>query len=191
VGADFAFDTPGSRRAAILYDAGADYNSGLADSFRRQFKAIGGAVVADDAYQSGDVDFNAQQPVALVDFLRLMPQKIPDYRTARTGGTNAVCRVKNRLKADFLGSYARSATNCQITHIKAANPDVVYLPNYYNDVALRARQLRAQGVTRALIGGDGWGDLVDNAGDKGAEGRKNRRLRYPRTAGSISWLKIF
>jgi hypothetical protein len=27
-------------------------------------------------------------------------------------GLNAVCGVKNRLKADFLGSYARSATNC-------------------------------------------------------------------------------
>jgi hypothetical protein len=38
-----------------------------------------------------------------VDFLRLMPQKIPDYRAARTFGTNAVCRVKNRLKADFFG----------------------------------------------------------------------------------------
>jgi hypothetical protein len=47
------------------------------------------------------------QPVALVDFLRLMPQKIPDYRAAY-----AVCRVKNRLKADFSGSYARSTTNC-------------------------------------------------------------------------------
>jgi hypothetical protein len=30
------------------------------------------------------------QPVALVDILRLMPQKIPDYRVARTSGTNAV-----------------------------------------------------------------------------------------------------
>ncbi|MDR2247764.1 MAG: ABC transporter substrate-binding protein [Treponema sp.] len=113
VGADFAYDTLGSRRAAILYDAGADYNSGLADSFRQQFKAVGGQVVADEAYQSGDVDFNAQ-----------------------------------------------------VTRIKAANPDVVYLPNYYNDVALQAKQLRAQGITCALIGGDGWDSLIDNAGDE-------------------------
>ncbi|MDR2786350.1 MAG: ABC transporter substrate-binding protein [Treponema sp.] len=113
VGADFAYDTLGSRRAAILYDAGADYNSGLADSFRQQFSAIGGQVVADEAYQSGDVDFNAQ-----------------------------------------------------VTRIKAANPDVVYLPNYYNDVALQAKQLRAQGVTCALVGGDGWDGLIDNAEDE-------------------------
>ncbi|MDR2052222.1 MAG: ABC transporter substrate-binding protein [Treponema sp.] len=113
VGAEFAYDTLGSRRAAILYDAGADYNSGLADSFRQQFSAIGGQVVADEAYQSGDVDFNAQ-----------------------------------------------------VTRIKAANPDVVYLPNYYNDVALQAKQLRAQGITCALVGGDGWDGLIDNAGDE-------------------------
>ena len=113
VGADFAYDTLGSRRAAVLYDAGADYNTGLADAFKRQFRAIGGQVVADEAYQTGDVDFNAQ-----------------------------------------------------ITRIRASNPDVVYLPNYYNDVALQARQLRAQGINCALIGGDGWDSLIDNAGDE-------------------------
>jgi branched-chain amino acid transport system substrate-binding protein len=113
VGADFAYDTLGSRRAAVLYDAGADYNTGLAEAFRDQFKAIGGQVVADEAYQTGDVDFNAQ-----------------------------------------------------VTRIRAANPDIVYLPNYYNDVALQAKQLRAQGVTCALLGGDGWDSLIDNAGDE-------------------------
>ena len=113
VGADFAYQTLGSRRAAVLYDAGADYNTGLADSFKVQFRAIGGQIVADEAYQTGDVDFNAQ-----------------------------------------------------VTRIRAANPDVVYLPNYYNDVSLQAKQLRDQGITCALVGGDGWDGLVDNAGDE-------------------------
>jgi len=113
VGADFAYGTLRSRRAAILYDAGADYNTGLADSFRKQFRAVGGQIVADEAYQTGDVDFNAQ-----------------------------------------------------ITRIRAANPDVVYLPNYYNDVSLQAKQLRDQRVTCALVGGDGWDSLTDNAGDE-------------------------
>jgi branched-chain amino acid transport system substrate-binding protein len=113
VGADFAYETLGSRRAAILYDAGADYNTGLANAFKEQFKKNGGQVVADQAYQTNDVDFNAQ-----------------------------------------------------VTSIRAANPDVVYLPNYYNDVALQAKQLRAQGVNCALLGGDGWDGLIDNAGDE-------------------------
>ena len=113
VGADFAWDTLGARRAAVLYDAGADYNTGLADAFKEQFKKIGGQIVADEAYQSGDVDFNAQ-----------------------------------------------------VTRIRAQNPDVVYLPNYYNDVSLQAKQLRAQGVASPLLGGDGWDSLIDNVGDE-------------------------
>jgi hypothetical protein len=45
--------------------------------------------------------FTSLAAVVLVDFLRLMPQQIPDYRAARTFGPNAVCVVKNRLKVDF------------------------------------------------------------------------------------------
>jgi branched-chain amino acid transport system substrate-binding protein len=56
--------------------------------------------------------------------------------------------------------------NAQVTRIKAAGPDVVYLPNYYNDVTLQAKQLRDQGVTCALVGGDGWDSLIGNAGDE-------------------------
>ena len=37
VGADFAYDTLKARKAAVLYDAGADYNTGLAEAFRKQF----------------------------------------------------------------------------------------------------------------------------------------------------------
>ncbi|MDR0389570.1 MAG: ABC transporter substrate-binding protein [Spirochaetaceae bacterium] len=54
--------------------------------------------------------------------------------------------------------------NAQITKIKAANPDVVYLPDYYNTVALIARQLRAQGVNTPIVGADGWDGLTENAG---------------------------
>jgi branched-chain amino acid transport system substrate-binding protein len=56
--------------------------------------------------------------------------------------------------------------NAQITKIKNANPDVVYLPDYYATVALIAKQLRAQGVNAAIVGADGWGGIVDNAGDE-------------------------
>jgi len=113
VGADFAFDYLETRRAAILYDAGADYNTGLADAFRNQFTSLGGQVVAFEAYQTGDVDFNAQ-----------------------------------------------------VTRIRAANPDVVYLPNYLHDVRLQAIQLRDLGVNTPLVGGDGWDGLVDLAGNE-------------------------
>ena len=43
-----------------------------------------------------------------------------------------------------------------LTKIKAAKPDVVFIPAYYNDVALVAKQARELGLNQLLFGGDGW-----------------------------------
>ena len=56
--------------------------------------------------------------------------------------------------------------NAQLTKIKAAKPDVVYLPDYYGTVALIAKQLRAQGIDTPIVGADGWDGLTENAGDE-------------------------
>ena len=56
--------------------------------------------------------------------------------------------------------------NAIITKVKAANPDVVYLPDYYSTVALISKQLRAQGVTVPFVGPDGWDGLTEVAGDE-------------------------
>jgi branched-chain amino acid transport system substrate-binding protein len=56
--------------------------------------------------------------------------------------------------------------NAQLTKIKNANPDVVYLPDYYSTVSLIAKQLRAQGLNVPLVGADGWDGLTENAGDE-------------------------
>ena len=54
--------------------------------------------------------------------------------------------------------------NAQLTKIKNANPDVVYLPDYYGTVALIVKQLRAQGINTPIVGADGWDGLSENAG---------------------------
>jgi branched-chain amino acid transport system substrate-binding protein len=56
--------------------------------------------------------------------------------------------------------------NAQITKVKSAQPDVVYLPDYYSTVSLIAKQLRAQGITTPIVGADGWDGLTENAGDE-------------------------
>jgi len=58
-----------------------------------------------------------------------------------------------------------------LTKIKAANPDVIFIPAYYNDVALAAKQARELGIKQILLGGDGWpsDNLVSLAG-KSLEG---------------------
>ncbi len=44
----------------------------------------------------------------------------------------------------------------QITAIKAANPEAVFIPAYYTDVALICIQAKQLGVTVPIFGGDGW-----------------------------------
>ena len=46
--------------------------------------------------------------------------------------------------------------SAQLTNIKAANPDIIYLPTYYNDVPLIAQQARRLGITSTFIGSDAW-----------------------------------
>jgi branched-chain amino acid transport system substrate-binding protein len=44
----------------------------------------------------------------------------------------------------------------QLTNIKNTGPDALYVPGYYTDVGLIARQAREVGITAPLLGGDGW-----------------------------------
>jgi branched-chain amino acid transport system substrate-binding protein len=44
----------------------------------------------------------------------------------------------------------------QLTAIRKANPELLYVPAYYQDVALIGRQARELGLTIPLAGGDGW-----------------------------------
>jgi branched-chain amino acid transport system substrate-binding protein len=46
--------------------------------------------------------------------------------------------------------------NAQLTAIKAANPDGIFLPGYYTEVGLIVRQARQLGLTCPIFGGDGW-----------------------------------
>jgi branched-chain amino acid transport system substrate-binding protein len=45
----------------------------------------------------------------------------------------------------------------QLTLIKAANPAVLFLPNYYNEVPLQVQQARRLGLSCPVIGSDSWG----------------------------------
>jgi branched-chain amino acid transport system substrate-binding protein len=44
----------------------------------------------------------------------------------------------------------------QLTSIRAVNPDVIYIPGYYGQVGIIAKQAREVGMTMPLLGGDGW-----------------------------------
>ncbi len=55
----------------------------------------------------------------------------------------------------------------QLTAIKALKPEAIYVPGYYADVGLIARQTRELGIKVPLLGGDGWESqqLLEIGGD--------------------------
>ncbi len=56
--------------------------------------------------------------------------------------------------------------SAQLTKIKKAAPDVVFLPNYYSEVPLQVQQAHRLGITVPFLGSDSWGseELVKLAG---------------------------
>ncbi|MBN9166131.1 MAG: branched-chain amino acid ABC transporter substrate-binding protein [Myxococcales bacterium 68-20] len=65
--------------------------------------------------------------------------------------------------------YQKGETNFRtyLSELKAANPEVVFVPNYYNEMVLIARQAKEIGIPGSMfVGGDGWdsSNLVDGAG---------------------------
>jgi branched-chain amino acid transport system substrate-binding protein len=55
-------------------------------------------------------------------------------------------------------SYSQGDTDfrAQLTAIKKTKPQAIYVPGYYNDVGIIARQAREMGLMVPLMGGDGW-----------------------------------
>lgn len=53
-----------------------------------------------------------------------------------------------------------------LTKIKAANPEMIYVPGYYDEVGKIIKQARELGITAPFVGGDGWDSpkLFDIAG---------------------------
>ncbi len=59
----------------------------------------------------------------------------------------------------------------QLTAIKSANPDAVFIPGYYTDVALICIQAKQLGLSVPLFGGDGWeSDQLVKIGQDAVEG---------------------
>lgn len=44
----------------------------------------------------------------------------------------------------------------QLTSIRNSNPDVIFVPGYYGQVGVIAKQARELGIQKPLLGGDGW-----------------------------------
>ena len=84
-------------------------------------------------------DFNSPYGRGLSDYFKLSFTKL--------GGRIVSEQSYAQGDADFKG---------QLSTIRSAEPDVIYIPGYYGDVAIIAKQARMIGLTQWLLGGDGW-----------------------------------
>jgi branched-chain amino acid transport system substrate-binding protein len=70
-------------------------------------------------------------------------------------------------------SYSSGDTNfrTQLTEVRVAHPDVIFLPGYYTEAALILRQAKQLGIDCPFVGGEGWDSpvLIQIAG-KSADG---------------------
>jgi len=60
VTAQFAWNDLEATKAAVLYEISSDYSVGVRDFFTQAWEELGGEIVADEAFKTGDVDFRAQ-----------------------------------------------------------------------------------------------------------------------------------
>jgi branched-chain amino acid transport system substrate-binding protein len=70
-------------------------------------------------------------------------------------------------------SYSKGDTDfrAQLTAIKQRKPEAVFVPGYYTDVGIIARQAREIGLKVPLLGGDGWdSDKLYELGGSALEG---------------------
>lgn len=129
--AKFASQNLGLKRVAILKDMKSDYSIGLSQYFTDAFKAAGGEIVAEQAYQAGDADFSgsltaikARNPEAIF---------IPGYytevgliaRKARELGINQVLLGGDGWESEQLLQIGGESLNGAYysNHFAADNPE--------------------------------------------------------------------
>ena len=95
-------------------------------------------------------DLKAKSAALLIDSDSDYSKGLRDYFTqgfTANGGTIATTVEYTKGDTDF---------RAQLTKIKGVNPDVIFIPGYYTDVANIAVQARSSGLKQTMMGSDGW-----------------------------------
>ena len=71
------------------------------------------------------------------------------FKVAFTKGGGAILKEEAYLQKD-------QDFKAVLTKVKSLNPEVIYVPGYYEEVGKIVKQAREMGITVPIIGGDGW-----------------------------------
>jgi branched-chain amino acid transport system substrate-binding protein len=133
------FISPSSTDPAVTQTGSYIFRACFVDSFQ-------GEVMARFAVNT----LKAQNAAVLYDFNSPYGRGLTQYFDLSFG------KLGGRIVSEQSYMQGDANFNGQLSTIKAAEPDVIYIPGYYGDVALIAKQARAIGLTQPLLGGDGW-----------------------------------
>ncbi len=83
----------------------------------------------------------------------------------RTDFTKAFKKLGGKVLTEQAYSDGDNDFSAQLTAIREAAPQFIYIPGYYTEVVNIAQQARKLGITCPMLGGDGWvSDELKNAG---------------------------
>lgn len=85
------------------------------------------------------LDFNSPYSRGLTEFF--------EKSFAKLGGQVIMKQAYTQGDRDYKG---------QLTSIRSVSPDVIYIPGYYGEVGVIAKQAQQLGIATPLLGGDGW-----------------------------------
>jgi len=131
--------SPSSTDPAVTQTGNYIFRACFVDTFQGEVMATFAANTLKAKKAAILFDFNSAYSKGLTDYFKLS--------FARLGGSIVSEQTYTQGDADFKG---------QLSTIRSAEPDVIYIPGYYGDVALIAKQARMIGLTQPLLGGDGW-----------------------------------
>jgi len=131
--------SPSSTDPAVTQNGDYIFRTCFVDSFQGEVMATFAANTLKAKKAAILFDLNSPYGRGLTEFFELSFRKL--------GGDIVNKQSYMQGDADFKG---------QLSSIKSTEPDVIYIPGYYGDVALIAKQARALGMDQPLLGGDGW-----------------------------------
>jgi branched-chain amino acid transport system substrate-binding protein len=106
-------------------------------------------------------EFEAVSVAVLYDIASDYPKGLAEnFRDAAEAGGQEVVGFESFSTGD-------TDFSSQLTNIIAGSPDVIFTPQYYNEVPLIVQQARELGYEGAILGSDSWGtpDLLALCGD--------------------------
>jgi len=131
--------SPSSTDPAVTQTGDYIFRACFVDSFQGEVMASFAANTLKAQKAAILYDFNSPYGRGLTEYFKVSFTKL--------GGRIVAEQTYAQEDADFKG---------QLSTIRSSEPDVIYIPGYYGDVALIAKQARMIGLTQPLLGGDGW-----------------------------------